>query len=408
MILCVNTVQVSWIDNCKQLVMTNTPTNIFGEISAYMDALENKKEHKRILDSLALAVFLLDKDLFVQYLNPAAEEIVCTGVRHALNRLLTDFIQDTDGELIQHIKDSIERGHPITQREVCIKRMGGSDITIDCSITPMLTKDKGTICMLEIYQVDRMVKISREENLLSEMQATQSMLRGLAHEIKNPLGGLRGAAQLLAGELSDASLREYTDVIISEADRLHKLVDRMFGPNIIPAKKQLNIHHVMEHIRHLALAETPTGIEFKVDYDPSIPDIYADRDLLVQAILNVVRNAVRSVIGNVSNENSTKESGRVNLKTRILRQYTLGDVMHRLVVEISITDNGPGIKEELKSQIFFPMVSGNEDGTGLGLPISQNLINLHDGLIEFDSVPGNTEFRVLLPVNSAQCFNIKK
>ena len=375
MISIINTVQISWIDNCKQLVMTNTPTNIFGEIPAYMDVLENKKEHKRILDNLALAVFLLDEDLYVQYLNPAAEEIVCTGVCHALNRLLTDFIQDTDGELIQHIKDSIERGHPITQREVCIKRIGGSDITIDCSITPMLTKDKGTICMLEISQVDRMVKISREEILLSEMQATQNMLRGLAHEIKNPLGGLRGAAQLLAGELSDVTLREYTDVIISEADRLHKLVDRMFGPNIMPEKKQLNIHHVLEHVRYLALAETPIGIVFKVDYDPSIPDIYADRDLLVQAILNVVRNAVHSVIVNVNNENATEESGRVNLKTRILRQYTLGDVMHRLVVEISIKDNGPGIKEGLKPQIFFPMVSGNEDGTGLGLPISQNLVN---------------------------------
>jgi len=407
LILCINTVQISWIDYCKQLIMTNTPTNIFGEIPAPMDAPENKKEHKKILDSLALAVFLIDEGLFVQYLNPAAEEIVGTGVRHALNCLLTDFIQDTDGELIQHIKDSIERGHPITQREVCMKRLGGSDITIDCSITPMITKDEGSICMLEISQVDRMVKISREEHLLSEMQATQNMLRGLAHEIKNPLGGLRGAAQLLAGELADASLREYTDVIISEADRLRKLVDKMFGPNIMPAKKQLNIHHVLEHIRHLALAETPTGIEFKVDYDPSIPDIYADRDLLVQAILNIVRNAVRSVTRNISNENAAEESGRVKLKTRVLRQYTLGDVMHRLVVEISVTDNGPGIKEELKSQIFFPMVSGNEDGTGLGLPISQNLVNLHDGLIEFDSVPGNTEFRVLLPLNGTQRFNIK-
>jgi len=387
--------------------MTKTPTNIFGEIPVFMDATEHKKEHKKILDNLALAVFLVDEDLFVQYLNPAAEEIVGTGVRHALNRILTDFIQDMDGELIEHIKDSIERDHPITQREVCIKRLGGSDITIDCSITPMLTKGERSICMLEISQVDRMVKISREEHLLSEMQATQNMLRGLAHEIKNPLGGLRGAAQLLAGELVDASLREYTNVIISEADRLCKLVDRMFGPNITPAKKQLNIHHVLEHIRHLAQAETPTGVEFKVDYDPSIPEIYADRDLLIQAILNIVRNAVHSVTGNISNENEAEEIGRVKLKTRVLRQYTLGEVMHRLVVEISVTDNGPGIKEELKSQIFFPMVSGNENGTGLGLPISQNLVNLHDGLIEFDSVPGNTVFRVLLPLNSEQRFNIK-
>ena len=167
-------------------------------------------------------------------------------------------------------------------------------------------------------------------------------------------------------------------------------------------KKELNIHDVLEHIRHLSIAETPSGISFKTDYDPSIPDIQADRDLLVQAILNIVRNAVHSV-----SNNSSEKNGSVTLKTRVLRQYTLGDVMHRLVVEISVTDNGPGIQDNLKSQIFFPMVSGSEEGTGLGLPISQNLINLHDGLIEFDSVPGHTQFRVMLPLNGEQCFNIK-
>jgi len=387
--------------------MTNTPTNIFGEPPAFMEALVDTKQHKKILDNLAQAVFLVDEDLYVKYLNPAGEEIVGTGVRHALNRPLTDFIQDTDDELIKHIQESIRNGHPLTQREVRMKRLGGSELIIDCSTTSMLSKDEESVCLLEISKVDRMVKISREEHILSETQATQNMLRGLAHEIKNPLGGLRGAAQLLAGELVEASLREYTDVIISEADRLRKLVDRMFGPNLTPAKKQINIHHVLEHIRHLAMAETPAGIKFKVDYDPSIPDIHADRDLLVQAILNIVRNAVRSVKGSINNETTAEERGTVTLKTRVLRRYTLGDVTHRLVVEISVMDNGPGIKEELKPHIFFPMVSGSEEGTGLGLPISQNLVNLHNGLIEFNSVPGNTQFRVLLPLNSEQRFNIK-
>jgi len=393
-------VQIGWINYCNVVVMTITPTNQFGEFSVYMDAPEYFQQHKKILDNLALAVFLVDADLCLKYLNPAGEEIVGTGVRHALNRPITDFIQDADGDLIERIKDSILSGHPITQREVSMKRLGGNEIMIDCSITPMLSKSEESVCLLEISRVDRMVKISREEHLLSETQATQNMLRGLAHEIKNPLGGLRGAAQLLAGELIDPSLGEYTDVIISEADRLRKLVDRMFGPNINPVKKPLNVHNILEHIRHLALAETPSGMEFKVDYDPSIPDIHADRDLLVQAILNIVRNAVRAV-------SDIQEVGIVTLKTRVLRRYTLADVLHRLVVEISVTDNGPGINEELKPQIFFPMVSGSEDGSGLGLPISQNLINLHDGLIEFDSVPGHTQFRVLLPLNAEQAFNIK-
>lgn len=383
--------------------MTKTPTNIFGEIPAFMESLVDINQHKKILDNLALAVFLVDEDLCIKYLNPAAEEIVSTGVRHALGRPLTDFIQDTDDELINHIQDSIRKGHPITQREVCMKRLGGGELIIDCSTIPILTKNEETLCLLEISKVDHMVRISREEHLLSETQATQNMLRGLAHEIKNPLGGVRGAAQLLAGELVEASLREYTDVIINEADRLRKLVDRMFGPNVTPVKQSLNVHNVLEHIRHLALAETPSGVEFKVDYDPSIPEIHADRDLLVQAILNIVRNAVRASISDLSNEKP-----EVQLKTRVLRQYTLGDVMHRLVVEISVTDNGPGVSAELKPQIFFPMVSGNEHGTGLGLPISQNLINLHNGLIEFDSMPGHTQFRVLLPLNNEDRFNIKK
>lgn len=383
--------------------MTKTPTNIFGEIPAFMESLVDINQHKKILDNLALAVFLVDEDLCIKYLNPAAEEIVSTGVRHAMGRPLTDFIQDTDDELINHIQDSIRKGHPITQREVCMKHLGGGELIIDCSTIPILSKDEETLCLLEISKVDHMVRISREEHLLSETQATQNMLRGLAHEIKNPLGGVRGAAQLLAGELAEASLREYTDVIINEADRLRKLVDRMFGPNVTPIKQSLNVHNVLEHIRHLALAETPSGVEFKVDYDPSIPEIHADRDLLIQAILNIVRNAVRASISDVSNEKP-----EVQFKTRVLRQYTLGDVMHRLVVEISVTDNGPGVSAELKPQIFFPMVSGNEHGTGLGLPISQNLINLHNGLIEFDSMPGHTQFRVLLPLNSENHFNIKK
>jgi two-component system nitrogen regulation sensor histidine kinase GlnL len=380
--------------------MTNTPINVFDEVHAVMQVPEDKQTHKKILDNLALAVFLVDENLCVIYLNPAAEEIIGTGIRHALNRLLTDFIQDTDSNLIENIRNSIENGHPITQREVCMRLLGGNELTIDCSTTPMVSKGDDAVCLLEMSPVDRMVRISREEHLLSETQATQNMMRGLAHEIKNPLGGLRGAAQLLASELNEDYLREYTDVIINEADRLRKLVDRMFGPNITPTKKAINVHNVLEHIRHLAMAETPTGVEFKFDYDPSIPGIHADRDLLVQAILNIVRNAVHAV--SASNNN-----GVVTLKTRVLRRYTIADVMHRLVVEISVIDNGTGIEEEIRPQIFFPMVSGSKDGTGLGLPISQNLVNLHDGLIEFDSEPGHTQFRVLLPLNSENSFNIK-
>lgn len=370
--------------------MTEAVSNIFGDLPNIWRAME----HKKIIDNLTVAVFIVDAQLRLTHLNPAAEEFLGTGVRTAMHRNLADFILDIDDEFLSHIQHSIQSGHPFTQREVSIKHVHGGENIIDCAVTPLLMKGKSTECLLEIIKVDRMLRIAREEHLLSETQATQNMIRGLAHEIKNPLGGLRGAAQLLAGELDDVNLKEYTDVIISEADRLRKLVDRMFGPNIMPNKKELNIHDVLEHIRYLASAEAANEVNLKTDYDPSIPHLFADQDMLVQAMLNIVRNSINAMQG----------SGEIKIKTRILRQHTIGEIRHRLLVLTSIIDNGPGVPEELKAQIFFPMVSGNEEGTGLGLPISQNLINLHGGIIEFDSVPGATEFRILLPLNSEEHF----
>ena len=374
--------------------MTRTINNVLGNIPKVLPAME----HKKLIENLAVAVFLVDEALTLKYLNPAAEEIIGTGIRHALNKSLTDFIQDHTDGFIGHIRQCIATGHPITVREICVKRIGRSDMTIDCAMTPLQSTKETDVCILEITQIDRLVRITREEHLLFEGQATRNMLRGLAHEIKNPLGGLRGAAQLLAGELPDKSMHDYTDVIIREADRLKKLVDRMLGPNFAPAKREVNIHDVLEHIRHLAIAETPTGINFNTDYDPSIPDLHADHDLLVQAILNIARNAVRAL----------NKNGNVTLQTKVLRHFTIGEACHRLVVQICVKDDGPGIPEELQPQIFFPMVSGDEEGIGLGLSISQNIINAHSGLIEFDSVPGNTEFRILLPLNSAEISNKKE
>ena len=370
--------------------MTEAVSNIFGEVAIIWHAME----HKKILDNLTVATFILDAELRLRYLNPAAEEFLGTGVRKALNRKLGDFICTSDGEFLSRLQQSMQNGHPFTQREVCVKHVHGVENTIDCAMTPIMSKDKSTECLLEIINVDRLLRITREEHLLSETQATQNMLRGLAHEIKNPLGGLRGAAQLLEGELENENLKEYTDVIIREADRLRKLVDRMLGPTLKPSKKEINIHDVLEHVRYLASAEASNAVSMQTDYDPSIPHLHADQDMLIQALLNIVRNSINAMQGN----------GEIKFRTRILRQFTLADSVHRLVVQISIIDNGPGIAEELKTQIFFPMVSGNDEGTGLGLPISQNLINLHGGLIEFDSVSGTTEFRILLPLNSEENF----
>ena len=241
-----------------------------------------------------------------------------------------------------------------------------------------------------MHQVDRQLRISREEHLLSQHQATQALIKGLAHEIKNPLGGLRGAAQLLERELPDPALREYTRIIIDEADRLQALMNRMIGPSRMPTRARVNIHNVLEHVRGLVLAEYPSGPLVLRDYDPSIPELTADQDRLIQAFLNIARNAAAA----------TGVDGQLELRTRVLRQFTIGSRRHRLVLLTEISDNGPGIPEEIKDRIFFPMVSGHPSGTGLGLAIAQELINQHGGLIEYESRPGNTRFYVYLPLES--------
>ena len=241
--------------------------------------------------------------------------------------------------------------------------------------------------LLEIQQVDRQLRITREEQILARNQATRALIRGLAHEIKNPLGGLRGAAQLLERELHEASLTEYTQIIIEEADRLQNLVNNMLGPNRLPEMKSVNIHQVLERVCSLVKVETGPALTVNKDYDPSIPPINGDMDQLIQSFLNIVRNAVRAA----------GREGVIDLTTRVLRQFTIGNIRHRLVISVDIEDNGPGIPKELQERIFFPMVSGS-DGMGLGLSISQTLINRHQGLIEFTSKPGRTVFRVLLPL----------
>ncbi|RMG27368.1 MAG: PAS domain-containing sensor histidine kinase, partial [Gammaproteobacteria bacterium] len=226
---------------------------------------------------------------------------------------------------------------------------------------------------------------------LEQSRALNELVRGLAHEIKNPLGGLRGAAQLLESELADPALREYTSVIIEEADRLRALVDRLLGPSGLPRRERLNLHEVLEHVRTLVLAEGHLGLRIERDYDPSIPELEADRDALVQAVLNIVRNAVEALAG----------EGTIWLQTRTERQVTIGSVRHRLAASVRIIDNGPGVPEALRERLFVPLVTGRAQGTGLGLAIAQNLVGRHGGIIEFESRPGHTCFNLLLPLEAS-------
>ncbi|MCG6861628.1 MAG: nitrogen regulation protein NR(II) [Chromatiaceae bacterium] len=346
---------------------------------------------KTVLDNLITAALLFDSDLCLKYINAAGEMLLQASSRHVLGQNVATLMPWSERRMEQRMRDALITRHPFTAREVIIPLSADRTIKVNCTVLPLHHFDAPPEVLVELCQVDRQLRITREEHLISQHQATQALLRGLAHEIKNPLGGLRGAAQLLERELPDKSFHEHTRIIIDEADRLQKLMDRMLGPNRIPKERRVNIHQILEHVRGLLSAEHPGGPQITRDYDPSIPDLTADPDQLIQAVLNLARNAVVAA----------GPKGRVELRTRVLRQFTMGNKRHRLVLRVEVIDDGEGISPDLLDRIFFPMVSGQPGGTGLGLPIAQELINQHGGLIECESQPGKTQFLVYLPLESS-------
>lgn len=348
--------------------------------------------YKQILESLTQTVILLDTELRLIYINPAGEMLLEVSARRVTG-LGVEQLLPAKSELLNILKTGLNSSHSFTQHEVSVTLPGHRSLTLDCTINPISLDGDRKRCSLlvELQQIDRQIRISREEQQLAQQQTIRTLVRGMAHEIKNPLGGLRGAAQLLERELPDESLKEYTNIIIGEADRLRNLVNRMLGPNTLPQKEMINIHQVLEHVRQLMRAEIQGEISFVSDYDPSIPEMLADRDQLIQAVLNIVGNAVQAI----------GSKGEIILRTRTLRQFTIGHTRHKLVCQVSIIDNGPGIPEDMVESIFYPMVTGRAEGTGLGLSIAQSLINQHGGLVQCESRPGRTSFSLLLPLEAA-------
>ncbi len=346
---------------------------------------------KRILENTNIAILVFDADFRLTYLNPAGEMLFAISSARAKNNSLDSFFKNS-GNFAAGVAHALETHHPFTERELVFQLPHERRITADCTVTPLSDNEQNNALMIELSQIDRQLRIAREELLLAQHNATRDVIRGMAHEIKNPLGGLRGAAQLLEGELESNELKEYTGIIIQEADRLRNLMNRMLGPNTLPQKKQINIHEQLEHVRQLVSNDSPPGVRIKRDYDPSVPELHADPELMIQALLNLVRNAIQAV-GN---------EGEILLRTRVQRQITIGPKRHKLMASIDIIDNGPGIAPEMIDKIFYPMVTGRAEGTGLGLPIAQALINQHDGLIECASRPGNTVFTLLIPLETTK------
>ena len=298
---------------------------------------------------------------------------------------------DNDSTFAEMLEESLERGITYAyETTFAPNEASASERTVECRVSPLATRD-GTALAVEMIDVTRRVRITRENALLIQHGAGRQMVRQLAHEIKNPLGGLRGAAQLLGRQLQSAELREYTDVIISEADRLAALVNTLLGPGGPPKKQPVNVHELLEYVVRLVEPELDAGINIERYYDPGLPQIRVDRDQLVQAILNLVQNAITALAGR----------GTLTLRTLAELNFTIGDTRHPVVLTVEIGDDGPGIPLDLQDSVFYPLITSRPDGTGLGLPVAQDLLSRHGGLIEFESRPGHTVFFARIPLDEA-------
>ncbi len=349
--------------------------------------IPSSRLYQTLLDNMHAAVLLWDDTLQLQYMNAAAENLLEMSACRK-DGIAVEHIFSEAGRIPEGLVKAQQTQQRFTKRKTILRLPSPLDITVDYTVTP-INEDNNWLIM-EIEPLDRALKISEEEMLLSSQAVSQQIIRGLAHEIKNPLGGLRGAAQLLERELVSPELTEYTDIIISEADRLRNLVNQMLGSNAKLNVNSLNIHEVLEHVRKLMAAESQNRVSIVCDYDPSLPDITADKEQLIQAVLNVAGNALQA-LANVDNP-------VLVFRTRIQRKFTISNKMHDLILRLDVADNGPGIPVDLHENLFFPMVTGRAEGTGLGLSIAQSIVNHHKGLIKFESEPGQTVFSLYLPL----------
>ena len=349
---------------------------------------------ERILDTLNSSIICLDGRHQITYINAAGEALFESSATALIGRNFTSLLSALEPSSIVdklHLDDV-----DFTEHEAIITLASGKAITANYSIYPFDSLSDGKAddsgILLEIRQLERQAQFAQDELKHHQQQATQQLARGLAHEINNPLGGIRGAAQLLQRALDRPEWTEYTEVIISEVDRLQSLTTNMLGPGHGMQKEPVNILEILEHIRKIILAAEPERIAIKRDYDPSIPELTADRDMLIQAFLNIVRNAVQAI----DNE------GEIIFRTRIEFRYTIGQITHPLVLRVDISDSGHGIPKELGETIFLPMITDKADGSGLGLPIAQEIISRHGGTIHFHSSSSGTTFSTLLPLDKSE------
>lgn len=360
--------------------------------------LNNTPSRYAGLDLLSTAVVIVNRSYVLMHANPAAENLFAFSLKSAAGQPFARLFSaghTGNQALFAMLEQVVKSDAGFNENELTLETATATVLHSSCVAAPA---DDGTV-VLEFHPLDQQLKIAREEKILERQQLNRELIRNLAHEIKNPLGGIRGSAQLLERELqglpTEADLKEYTQVIVKEADRLQTLMDRLLTPHRLPQLGRLNIHEVLERVRTLVLAEFPAGISVLRDYDTSLPEFIGDKEPLIQALLNIARNAAQAMHGR----------GQIRFVTRVARQVTLAKQRYRHAIMVQIIDNGPGVPEALRDKIFFPLVSGRDGGTGLGLSLAQNLVSQHQGIIECESRPGSTCFTVLLPIRESQNLN---
>ena len=341
-----------------------------------------------LIGALTTGIIVLDSDLCVVYANVAAQDLLAASVNQARGKPFLSLVLEAES-LGVLMRRALDTGETLSERELSVHAdpLGREHRIIDVTMTPLDSEFERKYLLVEIADATQRQRITRENELISRLDSSRQMVRQLAHEIKNPLGGLRGAAQLLERELHE-HLREYTGIIISEADRLTALVDSMIGPARAPQKALINVHELCEHVYRLLRSEARGGVLVERDYDSSLPNAEVDANQIIQALLNIGRNALLAI----------GERGRIVIRTRIAANVNIGATRHKLAAGLSVEDNGPGVPPEIADTIFFPLVTGRANGTGLGLAVSQDLVTRHGGLIEFESKPGRTVFTILLPL----------
>jgi two-component system, NtrC family, nitrogen regulation sensor histidine kinase GlnL len=350
------------------------------------------KNNLKGMEDLATAIIVCDKDLTIKHINPSAEILFELSHEKVINKSISLFFEE-----IEFFKNALNQAKSkkssYREHEYFIKTNQNKIVCVSFIITPIEHQEFDFI--VEFIQMDQHLRVAREERMFIQQQANSELLRNLAHEIRNPLGGLRGAAQLLEKELDEQALKEYTQIIITEADRLQNLMNKLLTPHQLPVYKRTNIHEVLERVRSLILSEFPEHLKLTRDYDVSLPEFIGDREKLIQAVLNVARNAVQAML-----QNNKKNEMNLDFITRAESQIVFHKKKHATAIRLDIVDNGPGIDSELLDKIFYPLVSGKEYGSGLGLSLAQNFITQHNGMIDCSSTPGKTTFSIILPIEN--------